>query len=148
MAFKVRLARHGSKGRPFYWIMAADARSPRETGKEKLGTYDPLLEHGHPRRLVLKVDRIRYWLSCGAQPTDRVKKLLSLEKIIEPVKTRETPIQSAPKKKNQARLAEKQKEEALKREQEEAEALKAKEAPAVVGESSEAQSETQPQDNP
>lgn len=73
---KLRLARHGAKKRPFYWIMAADARSPRETGKEKLGTYAPLLNKNDPKRIQLKEDRIRYWLSCGAQPTDRVKKIL------------------------------------------------------------------------
>lgn len=105
MAFKVRLARHGSKGRPFYWIMAADARSPRETGKEKLGTYNPFLEMGDPKRLVLKTERIQYWLSCGAQPTDRVHTLLSQANLLPAPVRRGNPIQSAPKKKALARLA-------------------------------------------
>lgn len=82
MAFKIRLARHGAKKRPFYWIMAADARCPRETGKEKLGTYDPLLPKGDPNRVRLEEDRLRYWLSCGAQPTDRVRKFLTKAKIL------------------------------------------------------------------
>lgn len=77
MALKLRLARHGCKKRPFYWIMAADARSPRETGKEKLGTYNPLLSKTDPQRVQLKQERIQYWLSCGAQPTDRVRKFLA-----------------------------------------------------------------------
>jgi small subunit ribosomal protein S16 len=82
MAFKLRLARHGAKKRPFYWIMAADARSPRETGKEKLGTYNPLLSKDDPLRIQLKEDRIRYWLSCGAQPTDRVRSFLEKASIL------------------------------------------------------------------
>jgi small subunit ribosomal protein S16 len=82
MAMKLRLARHGAKKRPFYWIMAADARSPRETGKEKLGTYNPLLPKDNPGRLLLNEERVRYWLSCGAQPTDRVRYLLQQAKIL------------------------------------------------------------------
>ena len=82
MAFKLRLARHGAKKRPFYWIMAADARCPRETGKEKLGTYNPLLAKNDPLRIQLKEDRIRYWLSCGAQPTDRVRTFLERASIL------------------------------------------------------------------
>jgi small subunit ribosomal protein S16 len=73
MAIKLRLARHGAKKKPFYWIMAADARCPRETGKEKLGTYNPLLAKDDPMRVQLNKERIAYWISCGAQPTDRVK---------------------------------------------------------------------------
>jgi small subunit ribosomal protein S16 len=82
MAFKLRLARHGAKKRPFYWIMAADARQPRETGKEKLGTYAPLLDKNDPKRIQLNEERIKYWLSCGAQPTDRVRYFLEKAKII------------------------------------------------------------------
>ena len=84
MAFKLRLARHGAKKRPFYWIMAADARAPRETGKEKLGTYNPFLNKDDPLRLQLKEERIRYWLSCGAQPTDRVRVFLEKAAILAP----------------------------------------------------------------
>jgi|NOAtaT_6_FD_contig_21_6566032_length_547_multi_5_in_0_out_0_1 small subunit ribosomal protein S16 len=82
MAFKLRLARHGAKKRPFYWIMAADARLTRETGKEKLGTYDPFCKDD--KRVILKEDRIRYWLSCGAQPTDRVRSFLEKAGILPP----------------------------------------------------------------
>ncbi len=82
MSMKLRLARHGAKKRPFYWIMAADARSPRETGKEKLGTYNPLLPKDNPGRLLLNEERVRYWLACGAQPTDRVRYFLQQAKIL------------------------------------------------------------------
>lgn len=77
MATKIRLARGGAKKRPFYRIVAADARAPRD-GKfiEKLGTYNPLLAKDNADRVTIKQDRIEYWLSTGAQPTDRVAKLL------------------------------------------------------------------------
>ena len=71
-AMKLRLARHGRKDRPYYWIMAADARAPRSTGKEKIGTYDPLRSKDDPQRVVINTERAQYWLNCGAQPTDRV----------------------------------------------------------------------------
>lgn len=84
MAFKIRLARHGAKKKPFYWIMAADARSPRETGKEKLGTYNPFLSQDNPLRVQLNKERIQYWLSCGAQPTDRVRLFLEKASLLTP----------------------------------------------------------------
>jgi small subunit ribosomal protein S16 len=99
MAFKLRLARHGAKKRPFYWIMAADARAPRETGKEKLGTYDPCLTQGLRPALVLNEERIRYWLSCGAQPTDRVSRLLAKAGVLPGYTFTESPKRSTPKKK-------------------------------------------------
>lgn len=76
MALKIRLARHGAKKRPFYWIVLADARSPRD-GRflEKLGTYNPLVET--EQRLILKDERVKHWLSVGAQPTDRVAKFFA-----------------------------------------------------------------------
>ncbi len=77
MAVRIRLARGGAKKRPFYRIVAADARSPRD-GRflEKLGTYDPLLPSEAENRVVLDEERIRYWLGCGAQVTDRVARFL------------------------------------------------------------------------
>ena len=77
MAMKLRLARHGRKDRAYYWIMAADSRSPRSTGKEKLGTYDPLRSKNDPQRVTLNTERAAYWLKCGAQPTDRVHRFLA-----------------------------------------------------------------------
>lgn len=78
MAVKIRLARAGAKKRPFYRIVASDARSPRD-GRflEKLGTYDPLNEtENAPGRIELKRDRVDYWLGVGAQPTEVVRRLL------------------------------------------------------------------------
>lgn len=74
MAVKIRLTRKGRKGRPFYRIVAADSRSPRD-GRflEVLGNYDPKKE---PAEIVLKEDRITDWLSKGAQPTLTVSNLL------------------------------------------------------------------------
>jgi len=75
MPAKIRLQRHGKKGQPFYHIVVADARSPRD-GKfiEKLGTYNPLT---NPAQINIKFERALYWYSVGAQPTDTARSLLS-----------------------------------------------------------------------
>ncbi|MEM9432263.1 MAG: 30S ribosomal protein S16, partial [Pseudomonadota bacterium] len=77
MAIKLRLARGGSKKRPFYRIVAADSRMPRD-GRyiEKLGTYNPLLPKDNEARVTMDLDRVRHWLGQGAQPTDRVARFL------------------------------------------------------------------------
>ena len=77
MAVKIRLARAGAKKRPFYRIVAADERAPRD-GRfiEKLGTYNPLLPSDSAERVTLDLERIQHWLSHGAQPTDRVLRFL------------------------------------------------------------------------
>ncbi|MDR1488395.1 MAG: 30S ribosomal protein S16 [Holosporales bacterium] len=77
MSLKVRLARGGAKKRPFYRIVVAERTAPRD-GKfvERLGFYNPLLEKNHKDRVVVAEDRIKYWISVGAQLTDRVGKLL------------------------------------------------------------------------
>jgi len=77
MSLKLRLARAGTKKRPFYHIVVADARSPRD-GRfiEKLGTYNPLLGKDSETRIVLNTERAQHWLSVGAQPTDRVLRFL------------------------------------------------------------------------
>ncbi|MBM3610907.1 MAG: 30S ribosomal protein S16 [Alphaproteobacteria bacterium] len=74
---KIRLTRGGSKRRPYYHVVVADARCPRD-GRflEKLGSYNPLLESANENRLVLNKERIQHWLSVGAQPTDRIEKFL------------------------------------------------------------------------
>lgn len=83
MAVRIRLTRMGARKRPFYRIVAADARSPRD-GRflERLGHYDPLLPEDHPQRVVLNEERIRYWLSVGAQYTDRVARFLDKAGIV------------------------------------------------------------------
>ncbi|NYT39551.1 30S ribosomal protein S16 [Sphingomonas sp. R-74633] len=77
MAISLRLSRGGSKKRPYYRIVVADARSPRD-GKfiEKIGTYNPLLAKDDAKRIVLDGERASYWLGVGAQPTDRVARFL------------------------------------------------------------------------
>ena len=73
MALSIRLARGGAKKRPYYRIVVADSRAPRD-GRflEKIGTYNPLLSKDHPERLTLDVEKAKEWLTKGAQPTDRV----------------------------------------------------------------------------
>ncbi|MDI3336565.1 30S ribosomal protein S16 [Defluviimonas aestuarii] len=77
MAMKIRLARGGSKKRPFYSIVAADSRMPRD-GRflEKLGTYNPLLPKDSEDRVKMDMERVQHWLSKGAQPTDRIARML------------------------------------------------------------------------
>ena len=84
MAMKIRLARGGSKKRPYYAIVAADSRMPRDGRfKEKLGTYNPLLPKDSEDRVKIDMERVRYWLSHGAQPTDRVSRFLEAAGTIE-----------------------------------------------------------------
>lgn len=110
MSLKIRLSRGGAKKRPFYKIVLADSRSPRD-GKfiEKLGTYNPMLPADHAERLILKEERIKHWLSVGAQPTDRVAKFFSnAGYIAAPARAEQTKKQQ-PKAKAQERLKEQQK---------------------------------------
>lgn len=107
MSLKIRLARGGAKKRPFYSIVVADSRSPRD-GRfiEKLGTYNPMLDRGHGERVTLKEERIKHWLGVGALPSDRVARFLGDAGILEKPSVRETPQKSAPKAKAQARAQE------------------------------------------
>ncbi|WP_033074611.1 30S ribosomal protein S16 [Sphingopyxis sp. MWB1] len=77
MATSIRLSRGGSKKRPYYKIVVADSRSPRD-GRfiERIGSYNPLLAKDNPERVKLDTDRAKHWLSVGAQPTDRVARFL------------------------------------------------------------------------
>ena len=79
MSLSIRLSRGGSKKRPYYRVVVADARSPRD-GRfiEKIGTYNPLLAKDSPERIKLDTDRAKHWLSVGAQPTDRVARFLDV----------------------------------------------------------------------
>ena len=104
MSLKIRLARGGAKKRPFYSIVVADTRSPRD-GRfiEKLGTYNPMIDKGHAERVTLKEERLKHWLGVGALPTERVARFLGEAGIVEKPVVRETPTKSAPKTKAQAR---------------------------------------------
>lgn len=77
MSLKIRLARAGAKKRPFYRIVIADSRSPRD-GRfiERVGSYNPMVAKDHAERVVLNVERIKHWLGVGAQPSDRVARFL------------------------------------------------------------------------
>lgn len=77
MSVKIRLARGGAKKRPYYRVVIADARAPRDGSFiEKIGTYNPLLKKEDGDRVTFKADRVEHWLSKGAQPTDRVAKFI------------------------------------------------------------------------
>ena len=130
MAMKIRLARGGSKKRPFYAIVAADSRMPRD-GRfiEKLGTYNPLLAKDSEDRIRMDVERVKHWLAQGAQPTDRVVRFLEAAGIIEK-KTRNNPVKAEPGKKAKERAAEKAAKETAAAEA--AAAAAAAPAPAVV----------------
>jgi small subunit ribosomal protein S16 len=105
MALKIRLARGGSKKRPFYRIVVAEATSPRDgLFVERVGSYNPLLPADHNERIVLNADRLKYWISVGAQPTDRVSKFLGNAGLAPKPALKNNPNQSAPKKKAQERM--------------------------------------------
>ena len=102
---KIRLARGGTKKRPFYQIVVADSRNPRD-GKfiEKVGYFNPLLPKSKPERLSLESERITHWLKMGAQPTLRVAKFLGTANLAPVPEKRNNPIKALPKKKAQERL--------------------------------------------
>jgi small subunit ribosomal protein S16 len=104
---KIRLARGGSKKRPFYRIVAADSRMPRD-GRfiEKLGTYNPLLPKDSEDRVKMDAERIQYWIGQGAQPTDRVARMLEAAGLKDKTE-RSNPKKGAPGKKAQERAEEK-----------------------------------------
>ncbi|MBQ4825435.1 MULTISPECIES: 30S ribosomal protein S16 [unclassified Leisingera] len=107
MAMKIRLARGGSKKRPFYRIVAADSRMPRD-GRfiEKLGTYNPLLPKDSEERVKMDMERVQHWLDHGAQPTDRIARMLEAAGVRAKTE-RSNPKKGAPGKKAQERAEEK-----------------------------------------
>ena len=104
MALKIRLARAGSKKRPYYHVVVADVRSPRD-GRfiEQLGSWNPMLPKGE-KRVILNEDRIKHWLDNGALPTDRVLRFLD-EAGIAKREARANPNKAQPGKKAQERIA-------------------------------------------
>ena len=103
MSLKIRLSRAGAKKRPFYRIVIADSRSPRD-GRyiEKIGTFDPLLPRDSADRIKLDTDRAKHWLSNGALPTDRVLRFLDAEGLMKR-EARNNPQKGQPGKKRQER---------------------------------------------
>ena len=101
----IRMTRHGTKKRPFFHIVVADSRSPRD-GRfiEKLGTYNPLLPREHEQRVTLDKERIAHWLKVGAQPSDRVARFLAQVEMMKPRERREQTKKSAPRAKAQERM--------------------------------------------
>ena len=116
MPTKIRLARGGSKKRPYYRIVVADVRAPRD-GRfiEKVGTYNPMLAKDHPERITLIQERIEHWLKQGAQPTDRVLRFLDQAGIASRP-ARNNPNKAEPGKKAQERAEARRKAEADKAE--------------------------------
>lgn len=117
----LRMTRHGAKKHPFYHIVVADSRSPRD-GRylEKVGTYNPMLSKEDPKRVILVEERIKHWIKNGAQPSERVARFLHAAGLGPKVEWRESPKKSAPRAKTQERLKAAS-----------AEAAKAAEAPAA-----------------
>ncbi|MEM9086968.1 MAG: 30S ribosomal protein S16 [Pseudomonadota bacterium] len=161
MAIALRLSRGGAKKRPYYRIVAADSRSPRD-GKylEQIGTYNPLLAKDSPERVKLNEDRARYWLGVGAQPSDRVLRFLDAAGILERA-PRNNPQKAEPGEKAKERAEEKaeklkEAEEAAKAAEEEAKAeaeapaeeAAAEEAPAEEAPAEEAAAEEAPAEEP
>ena len=100
----IRMSRHGTKKRPFFHIVVADSRSPRD-GRfiEKLGTYNPLLPREHDKRITFDKERVAHWLKVGAQPSDRLAKFFASAELMKPRERREQTKKSQPKAKAQER---------------------------------------------
>ena len=143
MSVSLRLSRGGSKKRPYYKIVIANSRAPRD-GKflEQVGTYNPLLAKDDANRVRLIEDRVRYWLGVGAQPTDRVARLLDKAGIKERAPTL-NPSKAEPGKKAKDRAEEKA-EKAREAEEAAAEAAAPVEAPAEEAPAAEAVAEEAP----
>ena len=131
MATKIRLARGGSKKRPFYRIVIADERAPRDGNFiEKIGNFNPMVPKDHKERVVISKERAEHWLKVGAQPTDRVQRILADLGMMEAPKITEKTKKHLPKAKAQERI--KAKEEA---------ALKAEEEAIAAAEAAKAEAE-------
>lgn len=112
MSLKIRLARGGAKKRPFYSIVVADSRSPRD-GRfiEKIGTYNPVLGKNDEKRVQYDADRVKHWLDRGAKPTDRVARFFSVNGLVK-WEHGDNPNKGKPGQKAQERAAEKAEKEA------------------------------------
>ena len=132
MALSIRLSRGGRKKRPFYRIVVADKRMPRD-GRyiEKLGTYNPLLEDSNENRVTLVTERVQYWLGEGAKPTERVAIFLGKAGLIDMPAVPNRPNKAEPSEKTKLKLADKQ--EKLQAAKDAAEAAEAESKEAAKG---------------
>jgi small subunit ribosomal protein S16 len=145
MSLKIRLSRGGAKKRPFYRVVVADSRSPRD-GRfiERIGSYNPMLEKDNPDRFIINEERAKHWLGVGARPSDRVARQLSTLGLVEKPFVPEQTKQDKPRAKTVERM--KEQEEKLKAAAEAAEVEKAAaaEAPAEEAPAEEAPAEEAP----
>lgn len=138
MATKIRLARGGSKKRPFYRIVVADERAPRDGNFiEKIGNFNPMVPKDHKERVVISKERAEHWLKVGAQPTERMQRILSELGMMEAPKITEKTKKHLPKAKAQERV--KAKEEA---------AIKAEEEAKAAAEAAKAEAEKPSEETP
>lgn len=139
MAVRIRLSRGGSKKRPFYRIVVADSRSPRD-GRfiERLGSYNPLLPSDHVERVVLDVEKTKSWLAKGALPTDRLEKVMAKLGLCAAPSYAAQDKQAQPRAKAQERIKEKEAKALEKIEAEKMAAEKAKEEAAAAKAAAEA----------
>jgi len=145
MSLKIRLSRGGAKKRPFYRVVIADSRSPRD-GRfiERVGTYNPMVAKDHPERLNLKEERIKHWMGIGARPTDRVARFLADAGLGEKPAVPEQTKQNQPKAKAQERLKEAEEAAAAAAEAAAEAAAAPEEAPAEEAPAEEAPAEEAP----
>jgi len=141
MSLRIRLSRGGAKKRPYYRIVVADSRMPRD-GRfiERVGTYNPMVAKDHPERLIMKEDRIKHWIGVGAQPSDRVARFLGNAGMMDMPKVPEQSKKHLPKAKAQERAKEREEAAASKA----AEAAEAAAAPAEEPVAEEAPAEEAP----
>ena len=126
MSVSIRLSRGGAKKRPYYRIVVANSRSPRDGAFiEKIGTYNPLLAKDDEKRVILDTERARHWLSVGAQPTDRVARFLDAAGV------KERAVRSNPKKAEPGQKAKDRAEDRATKAAEAAEAAEAAKAAAA-----------------
>lgn len=144
MSLKIRLSRWGAKKRPYYRVVIADSRSPRD-GKflDRVGSWDPMQPKDSGERVKLDLDKIKEWMAKGATPTDRVARFIhQLDASLVKWEHGDNPNKAKPGQKAQERLAEKaEKEEAKKAAAEEAKAAPKEEAPAEAAAAEEAPAE-------
>ena len=143
MSLRIRLSRGGAKKRPFYRIVVADSRRPRD-GRyiERLGTYNPMVAKDHPERLTLKEERIKYWLGVGAKPSERIARFLGDKGIVEKPAIPEQTKQHLPR----AKTLERQKEAEAEAEAKAEAKAKAAEEAAKAPPPEEAPAEDKPED--